>query len=86
MEVAGNNETKTAQAIAAPCVVVARADAELTDYFKVNVKANQRLSFEVLGKRLGSAFDPQITLIDAAGNEMPGGFSNDAPGSRPTVG
>ncbi len=80
MEVAGNNETKTAQAIAAPCVVVARADAELTDYFKVSVKANQRLSFEVLGKRLGSAFDPQITLIDAAGNEMPGGFSNDAPG------
>jgi hypothetical protein len=80
MEVAGNNATKSAQAITAPCVVVGRADAELTDYFKVNVKAKQRLSFEILGKRLGSAFDPQITLIDAAGNEMPGGFSNDAPG------
>jgi hypothetical protein len=80
MEAAGNNETKTAQAITAPCVVVGRADAELTDYFKVSVKAKQRLSFEILGKRLGSAFDPQITLLDSAGNEMPGGFSNDAPG------
>ena len=80
MEAAGNNETKTAQAITAPCVVVGRADAEATDYFKVTVKAKQRLSFEILGKRLGSAFDPQITLIDAEGKEMPGGFSNDAPG------
>jgi hypothetical protein len=80
METTGNNEAKSAQVIAAPCVVVGRADAESTDYFKVAVKAKQRLSFEILGKRLGSAFDPQITLLDAAGNEMPGGFSNDAPG------
>ena len=29
------------------------------------VKAGQRLSFEVLGRRLGSAFDPQLTLFDA---------------------
>ncbi len=76
-----NRTPKTAQAVPVPCVVIGRADAEATDYFKVTVKANQRLAFEVLGRRLGSAFDPQLTLLDAATErELPGGFSNDAPG------
>lgn len=80
-ETAGNQEPKTAQAVQLPCVIVGRADAEVTDYFKIAVKANQRLSFEILGRRLGSSFDPQITLLDAAtGRELPGGHSNDAPG------
>src|SRR5262249_4086657 len=80
MKAANNREIKTAQVLPVPCVVVGRADAEATDYFKIAVKANQRVSFDILGRRLGSAFDPQITLLDAAGKELPGGFSNDAPG------
>jgi hypothetical protein len=81
---ANNNRTReTAQALQYPCVVVGRADAEVSDYFKVTVKAGQRLSFEVLGRRLGSAFDPQLTLYDArTGKEMPDGHSNDAPGCQ----
>jgi hypothetical protein len=83
-QVMGNNTNhteKTAQSVAVPCVVVGRVNPEATDYFKVTVKANQRLAFEVLGRRLGSAFDPQITLLDAAtGRDLPGGFNNDAPG------
>jgi dienelactone hydrolase len=76
-----NNHARTsAQAVPVPCVVVGKADAETSDYFKINVQAKQRLSFEVLGRRLGSAFDPQITLFDNAGRELPGGHSNDAPG------
>src|SRR5690606_2704846 len=59
-----------------------RADAETTDYFKVKVKAGQRLSFEVLGRRLGSAFDPEITLFNDKGRELPGAYSNDAPGQQ----
>jgi hypothetical protein len=81
MKAANNREPKLAQMLPVPCVVVGRADAEVTDYFKIAVKANQRVSFDVLGRRLGSAFDPQITLLDAATlRELPGGFSNDAPG------
>src|SRR5262249_41137257 len=38
---------ETAQAVPVPCVVVGRADAEQTDYFKVAVKAGQRVTFEV---------------------------------------
>jgi hypothetical protein len=81
MEAATNHEPKTAQVLPVPCVLVGRADAETTDYFKIAVKPNQRVSFDILGRRLGSAFDPQMTLLDAAtGRELPGGFSNDAPG------
>src|SRR5262249_55331566 len=81
LEVDPNRSKTTAQAVPVPCVVVGRADAEVSDYFKIAVKSGQRVSFEVLGHRLGSAFDPQITLFDAkTGRELPGGHSNDAPG------
>src|SRR5205085_818732 len=51
------------------------------DWYKIAVKAGERLSFEVLGRRLGSVFDPQLTLYNAAnGHELRGGHSNDAPG------
>ncbi len=81
MEVETNHSRTTAQVVPIPCVVVGRADPEASDYFKITVKAGQRVSFEVLGRRLGSAFDPQVSLFDASsGRELPGGYSNDAPG------
>jgi hypothetical protein len=76
-----NHAKNTAQPVPIPCVVAGRADAEKSDYFRVTVKAGQRVSFEVLGRRLGSAFDPQLYIYDArTGNDLPGGHSNDAPG------
>ncbi len=75
-----NHTPSTAQTVPLPCVVAAKADAETTDYFKFHVNAGQRLSFEILGRRLGSLFDPQLQLLDAAnGRELPGAYSNDAP-------
>ncbi|MBY0231646.1 MAG: hypothetical protein K2W96_20365 [Gemmataceae bacterium] len=81
-EAPGNRELAKAQAVPVPSVVCGRMDAETTAYYKVAAKAGQRLSFEVLGRRLGSAFDPQITLYDAKGGEVTGGHSNDAPGCQ----
>jgi hypothetical protein len=76
-----NHAPATAQTVPVPCVVVGKADAEATDYFKIRVAAGQRVSFEVLGRRLGSLFDPQLQLFDAqTGRELPGAYSNDAPG------
>jgi hypothetical protein len=75
-----NHAPKTPQQVPIPCVVTGRIDAEVTDYYKVSVKAGQHLSFEVLGRRLGSAFDPELTILTADGKEVPGGYSNDAPG------
>jgi hypothetical protein len=81
LEIDTNRSKSTPQAVPYPCVVVGKADAEASDYYKINVKAGQRVSFEILGRRLGSAFDPQLTLYDPhTGAELAGGHSNDAPG------
>lgn len=83
LEVDTNRNKTTPQVVPVPCVVVGRADAEVSDYFKITVAAKQRLSFDVIGRRLGSAFDPQLTLFDVrTGRELPGGYSNDAPGCQ----
>ncbi len=77
----GNHTPATAQAVPIPCVITGRADAETSDFFKIHVKSGQRLSFEIIGHRLGSSFDPQLSLHDGhSGKEYPGGHSNDAPG------
>jgi hypothetical protein len=68
------------QEIKAPCVVVGNVAAESSDWYKVTAKAGERLSFEVLGRRLGSVFDPQLTLYSLNGRQLPGGHSNDEPG------
>lgn len=77
-----NGTPETAMKVPVPCVVVGRIDNEAKDYFKFQVAAGAALSFEVLGRRLGSALDPQITLFDSKGRELPAGHSNDAPGRQ----
>src|SRR5262249_30129360 len=63
--------------------VVGKIDAEVSDWYKIKVQAGQRLGFDLLGHRLGSAVDPQLTLYDAkTGRELPEGHSNDAPGAQ----
>jgi hypothetical protein len=79
MEVDTNRSKMTAQPVPVPGVVVGRADAEVSDYFKITVKAGERVSFDILGRRLGSAFDPQLSLIDPR-TQRELAYSNDAPG------
>jgi hypothetical protein len=79
MKVDSNRSKTTAQQVPVPCVVAGRADAEVSDYFKINVKTGQRVSFEILGRRLGSAFDPQLSLVDPR-TQRELAYSNDAPG------
>jgi hypothetical protein len=76
-----NHAPATAQPVTVPCVIVGRADPEQSDFFKFTVIAGQRLTFDVLARRLGSAFDPVIRLHDlAAGRDIPAALSDDAPG------
>jgi hypothetical protein len=73
----------TPQIVPVTCVVLGRVNAETSDWYEITVPAKQRLSFEILGRRLGSAFDPQLTLYDArTGKPLPAGHSNDAPGCQ----
>lgn len=80
-EAADNKTKEKAQVVAVPGVVVGRTDAEVSDYFKVVAKPGQKLTFEVIGRRLGSLLDPVIKLYDAkSGRELPGHYSDDEPG------
>jgi hypothetical protein len=81
LEQDNNRSLATAQAVPVPCIVCGRADPEITDYFKFTAQAGQRLSFELLGRRLGSNLDPQISLLDPRnGRQL--AFSDDAPGQN----
>ncbi|MFZ9861778.1 MAG: PPC domain-containing protein [Gemmataceae bacterium] len=71
----------TPQPITMPCVVSGKIDNESSDFYKISAKAGQRITMEVIGRRLGSAMDPQLTLYDAKTfRELPKGYSNDSPG------
>ncbi|HZU35327.1 MAG TPA: PPC domain-containing protein [Gemmataceae bacterium] len=69
----------TAPLLSVPCAVVGRTKPETRDYYKFHVTARQRLSFEVLGRRLGTPLDAQLTILDAAtGREI--AYCDDADG------
>lgn len=70
-----------AQAVAPPCVVCGVLDKDHSHWFRLSVQAGQRLSFEVLGRRLGSRLDPQLALYDGSGKRQLA-FSDDAPGQQ----
>jgi len=80
-ETATNRTKDTAQDVPAPGAVNARTDAEASDFFKVKVAAGQRLTFEVLARRLGSPLDPIVVLHDAkTKRELPDQYADDTPG------
>lgn len=64
-EVENNRSKATAQSLTIPGVVQGRTDAESSDFFKIAVSPGQRLTIEVLARRLGSPLDPRIVLYDA---------------------
>lgn len=76
-----NHSLATSQSVAIPCVVVGRIDPETSNFFKFTAAEGQRLSFEVLSRRLGSPLDPILRLHDArTGKELPKAYSDDSPG------
>ena len=78
---AGNNTSRPlAMEIKPPCVVNGKIDGEITRWYKFAAKKGQVLSFETLGRRLGSNLDPQVVICDPRGREAQGGYSNDSPG------
>jgi hypothetical protein len=77
---AGNTAIDKAQEIA-PLTAVDGAIANLSrNYYRIKVAAGQKLSFEVVARRLGSALDPLLRILDANGRELT--YSDDEPGLR----
>ena len=69
-EAGNNNVSAQAQVLAPPVAVDGSSSGKAFDYFRFPAKAGQRLSFEVVASRTGSAFDPVIRLLTADGKEL----------------
>ncbi len=71
----------TPQPLPIPSVAVGQLNGETSDWYKVTATAGQRLTFDVLGHRLGFAIDPQLSLYDARTmREI--AHANDSPGCQ----
>ena len=67
-----------AQTLTLPVAVDGTIGSLAHNYYKFQAVAGQRLSFEVLARRLGSALDPFIRILDDRGREI--AYSDDVPG------
>ena len=65
-----NNSVEKAQAVTIPAVVVGTSPASDIDCYAIEVTAGQRVSFEVVGNRLGKAFDPLVKIFDGKGRTV----------------
>jgi hypothetical protein len=77
----GNRDRSAPMILKVPCVVSGKVDAEKSSWFQITVKAGQRLSFDVLGRRLGGPIDPQLSLYDAK-SKREIAYENDSPGCQ----
>jgi hypothetical protein len=78
---AANRTKDMAQAVTAPCAVGGSIAAETSEFFKVKVAAGQKLTFEVLARRIGSPLDPIVVLHDAkTKRELIDLYADDTPG------
>src|SRR5579872_1494673 len=78
MQTKPNQTVAAAQALTVPVAVDGSVDSLSRDYYKFSAAAGQRLSIEVLARRLGSPLDSMIRLLDAKGREL--AYNDDAPG------
>ena len=75
----GKNKTiAEAQELNLPVAVEGACEAESYDFYKFTAAKGQRVSVEVVARRLGSALDPVVRLLAANGREI--AYSDDEPG------
>ena len=76
---AGDNFSREkAQALTLPAAVDGTADALKVRVYKFTAEKGQTVSAEIVAKRIGSALDPLLRLLDANGRELV--YSDDAAG------
>jgi Bacterial pre-peptidase C-terminal domain len=77
-QVRPNQTVTAAQSLALPIAVDGFVENLTRDYYKFQAVAGQRLSIEVLARRLGSPLDSMVRLLDGQGREL--AYNDDAPG------
>ncbi|PYV92191.1 MAG: hypothetical protein DMG05_05375, partial [Acidobacteria bacterium] len=73
-----NDTLATAQRVTLPVTINGTLVGPDQDYYRLTVKAGERLVFEVEARRAGSAIDPVVRVLDGSGREL--ASNNDAPG------
>ena len=65
-----NVSLSAAQVLSLPIAVDGVSNGAQFDHYKFSAKKGQRIAFEVVAARIGSAFDPVLRLLDHAGKEI----------------
>jgi len=73
-----NDSIDQAQPITVPMTVNGSLTAADRDFYRLSVKAHERLVMEVEARRMASAIDPVLEVLDASGRRI--AFNDDAPG------
>jgi len=66
----GNSAVDKAFELPLNMAVHGRADGNLADYYRVQLKAGQRVGVECLARELDSRLEPAVTVLDANGKEL----------------
>jgi hypothetical protein len=77
-EAGKNKSPQTAQELKLPIAVDGACEAESYDYYKFTATKGQRVSLEIVARRLGSPLDPVVRLMDDKGHEL--AYSDDEAG------
>lgn len=77
-QVRPNQAQAAPQVVTLPVAIDGYVDNLSRDYYKFTAAAGQRVSIELLARRLGSPLDSMIRLLDAKGREL--AYSDDALG------
>ena len=77
-EAAGNGTLKTPQAVTIPCAIDGVVENLTRDFFQFKAEKDQRITLEVLARRLGSPLDASLYIYTENGREIV--YSDDAEG------
>lgn len=82
-EAAGNNDASKAQELAIGSVVNGRVEANNRDFYKLTLKAGERVMLECRAGGIDSRLDPAMAVVNAQGRELARG--HDAVSKNPSV-
>ncbi len=69
-EAADNHAPTQAQQVSLPAAIDGESDGTLADYFRIQLRANEQISVEVVAARLGQDFDALVRVLNTEGNEL----------------
>lgn len=69
-EAAANNALATPQDLTPPIAVDGASNGQQSDFYRLTLAQNQKVSIEVVATRLGFDFDSVLRVLDATGREL----------------